>query len=261
MLGPDKEKHMPLLSVRDLSKTYASRFGGPACRAVNSVSLDLEKAEFTAVMGPSGSGKTTLLNLLALIDRPDSGKIVIDGRDSGELRGDELADFRRRKLGFVFQDSSLIDTMTIRENIALPLALDRKPAALIEARIGELAEALGIGEILGKYPCETSGGQRQRAASARALACSPAILLADEPTGALDSKSGRDLMERFRLLNETEGAAILMVTHDPFAASWARRIVFLRDGALFSEIRRSGERREFFDRILEVQAAMEGSSR
>lgn len=252
---------MSLLSVRGLSKTYASRFGGPSCKAVDSVCLDLEKGEFVAIMGPSGSGKTTLLNLIALIDKPDSGEISLDGEDARSLKGDDLADFRRKRLGFVFQDSSLIDTMTIGENIALPLALDRVTRAEIESRVSGLAEALGITDILGKYPCETSGGQRQRAASARALACSPAILLADEPTGALDSKSARDLMERFQALHESGAAAVLMVTHDPFAASWAKRIVFLRDGRVFTEIRRAGERRAFFDRILEVQTAMEGGTR
>jgi putative ABC transport system ATP-binding protein len=249
---------MPLLSVQDLTKTYASRFGGPSCLALDGASLDVERGEFVAVMGPSGSGKTTLLNLVALIDRPDSGRILHDGMDARDMRGDALADFRRRHLGFVFQDASLIDTMTLAENIALPLALDHAGPAEIQARVDALAAALGIAGLLHKYPCETSGGQRQRAAAARALACGPSLLLADEPTGALDSKSGRELMESFRDLNETTEAAILMVTHDPFAASWARRIVFLRDGRVFTEIKRGGERRAFFDRILEVQAAMEG---
>ena len=252
---------MSLLSVRDLRKTYASRSGGPACRAIDGVSLDLEAGEFVAVMGPSGSGKTTLLNLMALLDRPDSGSISIEGQDSGELKGDALASFRRRRLGFVFQDASLIDTMTLRENICLPLALDRAGRDQIAQRVQEIAAALGIADILDKFPAETSGGQRQRAACARALSCGPALLLADEPTGALDSKSGRDLMERFRELHESGQAAVLMVTHDPFAASWARRVIFLRDGRIFTEARRTGERRAFFDRIQEVQAAMEGGSR
>jgi len=250
---------MPLLELRDISKTYASRFGGPACKAVDSVSLDMEAGEFTAIMGPSGSGKTTLLNLIALIDRPDKGRIVLDGRDARELKGDELSDFRRSRLGFVFQDSSLIDTMTLAENVALPLALGGMASGEIDARIAGLAEALGIGAVMGKYPCETSGGQRQRAAAARALACGPALLLADEPTGALDSKSARDLMERFKVLNDSGKAAVLMVTHDPFSASWARRIIFLRDGRIFTEIRGKGDRRALFERILEVQAALEGA--
>jgi ABC-type lipoprotein export system ATPase subunit len=249
---------MAILSTRNISKTYRSRFGAAACRALDGVSFNLEAGEFAAVMGPSGSGKTTLLNLVALIDRPDSGDILFEGRDSRKITGGELAAFRRRMVGFVFQDASLIDTMTMGENIRLPLALDHVQAAEAGARVKEIAEALGIDGILDKYPCEASGGQRQRAAAARALACEPAFLLADEPTGALDSKSGRDLMERFRSINESSGKSILMVTHDPFAASWASRAIFLRDGRIFTEIRRTGERRAFFDRIMEVQSAMEG---
>lgn len=252
---------MPLLSLRKLSKTYGSRAGSAAHRALSDVSFELGEAEFAAVMGPSGSGKTTMLNLIGLIDRPDSGSILFESFDTGRLEGPELAEFRRRSIGIVFQDSNLIDTMTLEENIALPLAFDRAEPGLIESRISELAEALAIGDILGKYPCEVSGGQRQRAASARALACAPRLLLADEPTGALDSKAGRELMESFESLNASRGSAVLMVTHDPFAASWARRVIFLRDGRLFTEIRRSGDRRAFFDRIMEVQAAMEGEAR
>jgi putative ABC transport system ATP-binding protein len=252
---------MSLLSLRNLTKTYVSRSGPASCRALADVSLELEEAEFAAVMGPSGSGKTTMLNLIGLIDRPDSGSILFENFDTERLEGPELSEFRRRSIGIVFQDSNLIDTMTIEENIALPLAFDRAGRSLIEARVAELAAALAIGDILGKYPCELSGGQKQRAASARALACGPRLLLADEPTGALDSKAGRELMECFESLNASRGSAVLMVTHDPFAASWARRVLFLRDGRLFTEIRRSGDRRAFFDRIMEVQAAMEGEAR
>ena len=249
---------MALLEVRGLTKTYAARTGGAARKALDSISLSVEAGEFVAVMGPSGSGKTTLLNLVALIDEPDSGEILFGSRDPRGLRGSGLAAFRRRNLGYVFQDSALIDTMTLGENIALPLALDRVPGAEIEGRVAAMAERLGISEALGRYPCEVSGGQRQRAASARALACGPALLLADEPTGALDSKSGRALMECYASLNASLGNAVLMVTHDPFAASWAKRAVFLRDGRVFSELRRTGGRREFFDRVMEAQAAMEG---
>jgi putative ABC transport system ATP-binding protein len=249
---------MPVLSLRDISKTYLARSGAASIRALDSVSLEIGEGEFVAVMGPSGSGKTTLLNMIALIDRPDSGSLLFEGADAGALTGTALSEFRRRKIGFVFQDSSLIDTMTIEENIALPLAFDRVAGEALRARVLSLAQALGIEAILGKYPCETSGGQRQRAASARALACGPRLLLADEPTGALDSKAGRQLMEAFASLGNS---AILMVTHDPFAASWAGRVLFLRDGRLFTEIRRTGDRREFFDRIMEVQSAMEGESR
>jgi ABC-type antimicrobial peptide transport system, ATPase component len=252
---------MTLLSLRSVSKTYMARSGSAARRALDSVSLDLESSDFVAVMGPSGSGKTTMLNLIGLIDRPDSGSILYEGFDTSRLAGSELSDFRRRSIGIVFQDANLIDTMSLEENIALPLAFDRAEGERIDERIASLSAALGIGDILGKYPAEVSGGQRQRAASARALACGPRLLLADEPTGALDSRSGRELMECFSSFNETLGSAVLMVTHDPFAASWARRVLFLRDGQIFTEIRRAGERRDFFDRIMEVQAAMEGQSR
>jgi len=260
---------MTVLSATGLAKAYRRRFGGPACKAVDSVSLHVEEREFVAIMGPSGSGKTTLLNLIALLDKPDSGALSICGEDALDLRGDALAEFRRSRLGFVFQDSHLIDTLTLGENIALPLALapPREPERVsqefdrVDSRVAGLARTLGIENILGRYPSEVSGGQRQKAAAARAMACGPSLLLADEPTGALDSRSGRELMECFCRLNADEGSAVVMTTHDPFAASWARRVVFLFDGRVFTEIRRPGERRCFFDRIIEVQAAMEGGPR
>ncbi len=252
---------MSALELRDVSRIYTTRNGAFARRALDRVSFDIPSGEFAAVMGPSGAGKTTLLNIVALVDKPDSGSVSVDGDDALKLSGDKLAAFRRKKIGFVFQDSSLIDTMTLEENIALPLAFDRASPKAIRERVSELAEALGIAEVLGRYPCDVSGGQRQRAASARALACKPGLLLADEPTGALDSKSGRDLMELYASGDSIESSSILMVTHDPFAASWADRVLFLRDGRLFTELRKSGERRAFFDRIIEVQAAMEGGTR
>jgi ABC-type lipoprotein export system ATPase subunit len=252
---------MPILKVSDLTKTYSDGRGTASRRALDSISFEVEEGEFVAVMGPSGSGKTTMLNLVALLDRPDSGSIAFEGADPRSLSGPSLSEFRRRKVGFVFQDSSLIDTMTLEENIVLPLALDGLPPELADARLRELADALGIGDVLRKYPCETSGGQRQRAAAARALGCRPSLLLADEPTGALDSKAGRELMECFASRSASGESAILMVTHDPFAASWAGRVLFLLDGRLFTEIRRAGDRRSFFDRIMEVQAAMEGGAR
>jgi len=251
---------MPVLSATGLMKTYAARCGRPTL-AVDRVSLAVERGEFVAVMGPSGSGKTTLLNLIALVDRPDAGAISICGSQALGLHDDALAEFRRKNIGMVFQDSSLIDTMTLGENVALPILLGGAGDREAEGRVGELASALGIADIMGRFPIEVSGGQRQRAAVARALACRPALLVADEPTGALDSRSGRDLMERLTERNESEGSALLMATHDPFAASWAARAVFLLDGRLFAEIRRSGDRRGFFDRIIETQAAMEGGMR
>jgi ABC-type lipoprotein export system ATPase subunit len=256
-----KDEGVPAIAFRGVSKTYRSAAGGPPHRALASVSLEVARGEFVAVMGPSGSGKTTMLNLAGLIDRPDSGEILLEGESGQALRGRALADFRRRRLGFVFQDSNLIDTMTFGENILLPLALDGADGESSAQRVDELARDLGIAEILSKYPCEASGGQRQRAAAARALALKPSILLADEPTGALDSRAGKGLMECFESLNASSRSAILMVTHDPFAASWAGRVLFLRDGELFTELRRCGDRRAFFERIMAVVSAMEGEAR
>ena len=250
---------MHAIRMRNISKTYGSRFGAVAVPALRGVSMDVARGEFVAVMGPSGAGKTTLLHAAALIDPPDSGSVFIDGQDSLGLKGDALADFRRRKIGFVFQDSSLLETLTLRENIELPLALGRVPRSESESRSSAIAASLGIGDISGKYPSEVSIGQRQRAAAARAVIIEPVVLLADEPTGALDSRSGRSLLDLFAALNAERGTAVLMATHDPFAASWARRVLFLRDGGIFTEIRAGNDRREFFDRIMEVQAAMAGS--
>lgn len=251
----------PAIEFRSVTKIYRSTGGGPALRALASVSFEIAKGEFAAVMGPSGSGKTTMLNLAGLIDRPDSGEILLDGQAASALSGKALAEFRRRRLGFVFQDSNLIDTMTMAENVGLPLALDGHSPAAAAERVEGLLRELGVSELGRKYPSEASGGQRQRVAAARALALRPSILLADEPTGALDSRAGRALMESLESLNASSGSAILMVTHDPFAASWARRVLFLRDGELFAELRRSADRRAFFDRIMELVSALGGESR
>ncbi|MBL8967392.1 MAG: ABC transporter ATP-binding protein [Spirochaetaceae bacterium] len=253
---------MNVLSIENLTKIYRGRAGGPPTAALEEVSLSLTAGDFTAVMGPSGSGKTTLLNLVATIDAPTSGRILVDGVDLAELDDEGLATFRRERLGFVFQDANLLDTMSLAENIALPLALARRPADEILARVDELAEELGIAAALHKYPAEVSGGQRQRAAAARAVAAKPALVLADEPTGALDSASSRDLLECFSGLNEKRGATILLVTHDPFAASWCKRVLFIKDGRLYTELRRGpGGRKELFDRVLGVLASLEGESR
>ncbi|MFA6505259.1 MAG: ABC transporter ATP-binding protein [Treponemataceae bacterium] len=247
---------MIALNARDVTKIYGSRFGGPSVRALDRVSLEIGTGEFVAIMGPSGSGKTTLLRLSTAIDRANSGSISINGQDLSAMDEEQLRDFRRSTIGFVFQDSSLLDEYTLRENIALPLSIARAGRDEIETKTNAVAKVLRIHDILGKYPAEVSGGQRQRAAAARAIITRPAILLADEPTGALDSRSSRDLLEQFVKLN-TSGTTILLATHDPFVASWARRTIFLRDGRLFTEIRSSGDRQAFFDRIIEVQASME----
>ena len=246
-----------ILQVTDLKKVYGK--GGSLTRALDGVSLSLEAGEFVGVMGPSGSGKTTLLNCVSTIDRPAAGSIVIDGREIGRLKGKALAKFRRERLGFIFQDCNLLDTLTAYENIALSLAIVRAPARTIDQQVREMAELLGISDCLDKYPYQMSGGQQQRCAAARAMVTRPALVLADEPTGALDSKSSQLLLDRLEALNRELGATILMVTHDAFTASCCRRVVFLQDGRLFLELHRgSDSRKAFFQKIIQVTAQMGG---
>lgn len=246
-----------ILSARGVRKVYGSR--GMEFPALNGIDLDVARGEFVGIMGPSGSGKTTLLNLLSAIDSPTEGTIHFEGRDLETYCGRDLSAFRRDRLGFIFQDFNLLDTLTLRENIVLPLALAGRPAAAQEAAGRRTAAALGIGDLLDKYPWEVSGGQKQRAAAARALVAGPALLLADEPTGNLDSRSAGELLTCLRGLNASEGATLLMVTHDAYAASFCGRIVLLKDGLVFGEILRGGaERTEFFDRIIEALRKLEG---
>ena len=246
-----------ILSAENLTRVYGK--GGAVTRALDGVSLSLEAGEFVGVMGPSGSGKTTLLNCVATIDRPTSGSIVVDGRDVTRMKGKALSQFRRERLGFIFQDCNLLDTLTAFENIALALAILKAPAGEIPGRVRETAELLGISDCLNKYPYQMSGGQQQRCAAARAIITHPALVLADEPTGALDSKSSRMLLDRLEVLNQEMGATILMVTHDAFTASCCRRVVFLRDGRIFLELRREGrDRRAFFQNIIRVVSEMGG---
>ena len=246
-----------ILTVTDLKKVYGK--GGSLTRALDGVSLSLEAGEFVGVMGPSGSGKTTLLNCVSTIDRPSTGSIVIDGRELTRLKGKELAKFRRERLGFIFQDCNLLDTLTAYENIALSLSIIRAPAQKIDRRVREMADFLGIADCLNKYPYQMSGGQQQRCAAARAMVTHPALVLADEPTGALDSKSSQLLLDRLEELNMELGATILMVTHDAFTASCCRRVVFLRDGQIFLELHRgSDSRKAFFKKIIQVVTEMGG---
>lgn len=244
-------------SARQLERVFGST-ANPTY-ALNGISLDVERGEFVAIMGPSGSGKTTLLNCLATIDKPTSGSITIAGTNVTHLKGEALARFRREDLGFVFQDSNLIETLTARENIGLPLSIRGETAALITARVTQVAEALGVASVLDKFPAQMSGGQRQRVAAARAIAGNPKLILADEPTGALDSRNATVLLETFTSMNANLGATILMVTHDPFAASHASRVLFVKDGRLFTEVRRGDDdRKAFFARIMEVQTLLGG---
>ena len=246
----------PVLSCQDVEKIYGSRDN--VTRALDGVSFDVAAGEYLAVMGPSGSGKTTMLNCISTIDRPTSGHIYVDGQDITALRAGQLSKFRRERLGFVFQDSNLLDTLTARENIALALTINHVPAKEVVARVTGVAARLGVSDVLDKFPHEMSGGQKQRVAAARAIVTDPALVLADEPTGALDSRNARLLLETFQRIN-AEGATILMVTHDSFAASYARRALFLKDGRVWNElVRGSKTRKQFFNEIMDVVSFLGG---
>ena len=245
------------LEIKNLKKFYGTK--NNITKAVNDLSLEVEEGEFVAIMGASGSGKTTLLNCISTIDEVTSGHIFIDGKDITELKEKELASFRRENLGFIFQDFNLLDTLTISENISLALIINKEDANKVEKKVKNIAEKLGIEEILNKYPYEVSGGPKQRCACARALINKPKLILADEPTGALDSKSSRMLLETMDEMNEKLNATILMVTHDSFSASFCKRVLFLKDGKIFNEIRRGEKpRKEFFDEILDVLTLLGG---
>ena len=228
---------MAILDVQHVKKTYTTRFGGSRVQALRDVSFKVERGEYVAIMGESGSGKTTLLNILAALDRPTSGDVVLNGRSLNSIREKEIAAFRRDNLGFVFQDFNLLDTFSLRDNIYLPLVLAGRRVLDMEAAISPIAKLLGITELLEKYPYEVSGGQKQRAAVARALITKPQLVLADEPTGALDSRATDQLLELFNQVNRS-GQTILMVTHSTKAASHASRVLFIRDGAIFHQIYR-----------------------
>ena len=246
-----------ILTVQNVEKYYGSK--SSLTKALDNISFSVEEGEFTAIMGASGSGKTTLLNCIGTIDRVTAGTICIGGTDLGRLKGGALNQFRREELGFIFQDFNLMDTLTAYENIALSLSIKKVPVAEIETRVNAIAQQLEITDILQKYPYQISGGQKQRVAAARALVTEPKLVLADEPTGALDSKSAKMLLERLSYLNETVGATILMVTHDSFTASYAKRILFLKDGKLFHEILRGNDtRKQFFDKIIDVVTLLGG---
>ena len=249
----------PILSVSHLQKVYGDR--GSHTRALDDLSFDVLPVEFVGVMGASGSGKTTLLNCVSTIDRPSSGTITVDGTDVTALRGKALSRFRRERLGFVFQDCNLLDTLTAFENIALALTILGTPAGEIDRRVRDTAGLLGLERVLEKYPYQLSGGEQQRVAAARAIITAPALVLADEPTGALDSKSAGQLLGQLSQLNREQGATIVMVTHDAFTASWCHRILFIKDGRLWHELRRDGEdRRRFFQDIIGVVSRLGGDA-
>lgn len=254
--GRDHMNNKKVLEIRNLIKTYGGKEA--QTKALQGVDLTIFQSDFIAIMGPSGSGKSTLLNILATIDKPSQGTVLLDGQDVGKLRNKELSKLRREKIGLVFQDYNLLDTMTLQDNIALPLSLSGVPAAVCMDKTRELAVLFGLQEHLKKYPYQLSGGQKQRGAACRALITDPEIIFADEPTGALDSKSGKDLLESFRKINESGRATILMVTHDSFCASYARDVYILSDGELRCRISRGESRKEFYDRIIEMQASTGG---
>lgn len=240
---------MSMLEVRDLKKIYTTRLGGAKVQALTSVNFTVEKGEYVAIMGESGSGKTTLLNILAALDKPTGGEVILDGMPLSNIKERDIAQFRRDNLGFVFQDFNLLDTFSLQDNIFLPLVLSGKSYKEMNSRLGLLARILGIESLLKKYPYEVSGGQKQRAAVARALITQPKLVLADEPTGALDSKSADQLLDLFNSINERE-QTILMVTHSVKAASHAKRVLFLRDGEVFHQLYRSGcTREEMYQKI------------
>lgn len=246
-----------ILKVNDIQKYYGNR--GNLTKAIDRISFCVEKGEFLGIMGASGSGKTTLLNCISTIDTVTSGHIFVEGKDITNLHGSQLADFRGRKLGFIFQDFNLLDTLTAYENISLTLSISGVKASEIDTRVKQIAKALNISEILNKYPYQMSGGQQQRVAAARAMVTDPAIILADEPTGALDSNSSRMLLTMLTELNNRLDATILMVTHDAFSASYCNRILFIKDGKIFNELNRGADsRKDFFTKILEVVSVLGG---
>ena len=248
-----------LLEIKNVTKYYGS--GDAVSKALNGVSFAMEQGEFTAIMGASGSGKSTLLNVIAAIDRPSSGSLLLEGKDIAHMREQELAAFRRDRLGFIFQEYNLLDTLTVAENIVLPLNLQKRPVLETQDKLRTVAASLEITEQLSKFPRQLSGGQRQRAACARALITQPALVLADEPTGALDSANSKSLMQTFTVMNRELGSTILMVTHDAVVGSYASRILFLKDGRIWNELRRGGrDRQAMVHEIYNTMAVLGGEA-
>lgn len=246
-----------ILRIENLEKYYGNK--GNITKAIDNISFDIKKGEFVAIMGASGSGKTTLLNCISTIDRVTSGHIYLGDKDITKIKGNKLNKFRREELGFIFQDFNLLDTLTSYENIALSLTINKENPKNIESKIMKVAKELEIEKVLHKYPYQMSGGQKQRVAATRAIVTNPKLILADEPTGALDSKSARMLLEKMENLNDDLKATILMVTHDAFTASYADRIIFMRDGKIFNEISKGDKsRKEFFENIIDIVTLLGG---
>ncbi len=247
---------MTLLDVQHVQKTYHTRFGGQAVQALKDIHFSIEAGEYVAIMGESGSGKTTLLNILALLDQPTKGLVYLNGQDTTTIKQADVAAFRRNELGFVFQDFNLLDTLSVKDNMILPLVLSNQPAKQMDSQVKPVANLLGIGDLLDKFPYELSGGQQQRVAIGRAIITQPSLLLADEPTGALDSKSSAMILDQFEAINR-QGQTILMVTHSTTAASKAKRVLFIRDGILYHQLFR-GDKTDtaFFQQISDTLTAM-----
>ena len=249
-----------ILEVKNIEKYYGNKDN--VTKAIDGISFDIKKGDFVGIMGASGSGKTTLLNSISTIDSVTTGNILLKGEDITKLKGKRLEKFRRDELGFIFQDYNLLDTLTVYENIALALTIQKKNPKEIDKLIKEISKKLEINNILNKYPYQISGGQKQRVAASRAIVTNPSLILADEPTGALDSRSARQLLESFENINKELKATILMVTHDPFTASYSNRILFIKDGKIFNElIRGTDSRKEFFDKIMEVITILGGENK
>lgn len=246
-----------ILKLNNVSKDYGIK--GFKTRVLNNISLSVDEGEFLSIMGPSGAGKTTLLNLLSTLDKPSKGEIILDGIDLTKIKNKELSNIRKDKIGFIFQDYSLLDNMTLMDNIALPLALGRKRTKDIEEKVIKIASVFGLKDHLKKYPYELSGGQKQRGAAARALITEPKIIFADEPTGALDSKSSIDLLECLKRVNEENNATIIMVTHDAFSASYSKKVYMLSDGEIKCQINRGNDRKEFYGKIIDLLATLGGA--
>lgn len=245
-----------VLEIKNLVKSYGTK--EIQAKVLKGIDLTIYEKDFIAIMGPSGSGKTTLLNILSTIDRPTQGTVILDGQDILTVSNKELSKIRRDKIGFVFQDYNLLDTMTLQDNIALPLSLNEVKGEICIKKTKELAEIFGLSDHLKKYPYQLSGGQKQRGTVCRALITEPEIIFADEPTGALDSRTGRELLECLSRINEDSGATILMVTHDSYCASYAKEVYLLKDGMVQCKINKGNSRKEFYDRIIDLQAAMGG---
>ena len=246
-----------ILKIEKIEKYYGNK--SSLTKAIDNISFEVKTGEFVAIMGASGSGKTTLLNCISTIDKVTSGHIYVAGEDITKLKGNDLNKFRREELGFIFQDFNLLDTLTAYENIALALSIQNANSKEIDQRIKKVSKELDIESVLNKYPYQMSGGQKQRVASARAIVTNPKLILADEPTGALDSKSAKQLLESFEALNQKLNATILMVTHDSFTASYANRILFIKDGKIFNELTKGNDtRKQFFEKIIEVQTLLGG---